>query len=120
MKAVQYDGTEVEIAAAKGVILATGGYGANIKMVLDTNRLLELEGPQGGSIKTTNRNLSQGEGIVMGKAVGGAVTGMGLDPAHAPGLGGQRQPRRRHGRERHLREPRRQSERGQALRERGR
>lgn len=76
VKAVQYDGTEVEITAKKGVILATGGYGANIKMVMETN---EYWSPDylTTAIKTTNRNLSQGEGLVMGKAVGAALIGMG-------------------------------------------
>ena len=76
VKAVQYDGTEVEITAKKGVILATGGYGSNIKMVMDTNEYWSSDDLT-ASIKTTNRNLSQGEGIVMGQAVGAAVTGMG-------------------------------------------
>lgn len=76
VKAVRFDGTEVEVSANKGVIVATGGYGANIKMVLDTN---EYWNPVylTADIKTTNRNLAQGEGIVMGQAVGAAVTGMG-------------------------------------------
>ena len=76
VKAVQYDGTEVEVTAKKGVILATGGYGSNIKMVMDTNEYWSSDDLT-ASIKTTNRNLSQGEGIVMGQAVGAAVTGMG-------------------------------------------
>lgn len=76
VKAVRYDGTEVEITAAKGVIVATGGYGANIKMVMDTNDYWKTEHLT-ADIKTTNRNLAQGEGILMGQAVGAAVTGMG-------------------------------------------
>lgn len=31
VKATQYDGTEVTMHATKGVILATGGYAANIR-----------------------------------------------------------------------------------------
>jgi fumarate reductase flavoprotein subunit len=67
---------EVEIVAAKGVILATGGYAANVKMVMDTN---EYWSPAHltADIKTTNRNLAQGEGLLMGQAVGAALTGMG-------------------------------------------
>ncbi len=76
VKAVRYDGTEVEASASKGVILATGGYGANIKMVMDTNRYWKPEDLT-AAIKTTNRNLAQGEGIAMGQAVGAAVAGMG-------------------------------------------
>jgi fumarate reductase flavoprotein subunit len=76
VKAVQFDGTEVEVTAKKGVILATGGYGSNIKMVLDTNDYWDPKYLT-SAIKTTNRNLSQGEGLVMGQAVGAAVTGLG-------------------------------------------
>ena len=37
VKAMMYDGTEVTAHANKGVILCTGGYAANIDMVLDYN-----------------------------------------------------------------------------------
>jgi fumarate reductase flavoprotein subunit len=76
VKAVQFDGTEVEVTARKGVILATGGYGANIKMVLDTNDYWNSKDLT-AAIKTTNRNLSQGEGLTMATAVGASLTGMG-------------------------------------------
>jgi fumarate reductase flavoprotein subunit len=76
VKAVQFDGTPVEITATKGVILATGGYGSNIKMVMDTNDYWSPEYLT-AAIKTTNRNLSQGEGIIMGQAVGAATVGLG-------------------------------------------
>jgi len=76
VEAIGYDGTKVRITATKGVIMATGGYAANIRMVIDTNEYWSSEYliP---TIKTTNRNLAQGEGLVMGKAVGAALTGMG-------------------------------------------
>lgn len=76
VKAVQFDGTEVEITAKNGVIMATGGYGANIKMVMDTNEYWNSEHLT-ANIKTTNRNLAQGEGLMMGQAAGAALTGMG-------------------------------------------
>ena len=76
VKAVEFDGTEVEITAVKGVILATGGYGANIQMVVDTNEYWDTDDLT-TAIKTTNRNLAQGEGIVMAQAVGADVVGMG-------------------------------------------
>ena len=76
VKAVRFDGTEVEISARKGVILATGGYAANIKMVMDTNEYWNSDDLT-SAIKTTNRNLSQGEGIQMAKAAGAALAGMG-------------------------------------------
>ena len=77
VKAVQYDGTEVEITAKEGVILATGGYGYNPEMVVETN---EYWNPKylTVNIKTTNRSLAMGEGITMAKKVGAATEGMGF------------------------------------------
>ena len=76
VKAVQYDGTEVIAHAAKGVILATGGYAANIDMVQETN---EYWDPSfiADNIGTTNRSSLQGDGIVMAQAVGADTVGMG-------------------------------------------
>ena len=76
VKAVQYDGTPVTAYAGKGVILATGGYAANIKMVRETNDYWD---PAfiADNIGTTNRSSLQGDGIVMGQAVGADVVGMG-------------------------------------------
>ena len=37
VQGTQYDGTPVTAHATKGVILATGGYAANIQKVVDTN-----------------------------------------------------------------------------------
>lgn len=76
VKAVRYDGTPVEITATKGVILATGGYGANIDMVLKTNKYWSKEDLT-AAVKTTNRSLAQGEGLTMAEKVGAALTGMG-------------------------------------------
>ncbi|MCR3921444.1 MAG: FAD-dependent oxidoreductase [Firmicutes bacterium] len=74
VKAVQFDGTEVEITAELGVILATGGYAHNIDMVMNTNEYWKNLSP---NIKTTNRSLAMGEGITMAEAVGAVTTGMG-------------------------------------------
>ncbi|TXT43648.1 MAG: FMN-binding protein [Spirochaetes bacterium] len=76
VKATLFDGTPIEITATKGVILATGGYGANIQMVIDTNEYWNPDHLK-ANIKTTNRNLASGDGLVMGKAVGGTLIGMG-------------------------------------------
>ena len=76
VKAVMFDGTEVEITATKGVIIATGGYAANTKMVLETNDYWD-DDDLTASIKTTNRSLAQGEGIVMAQAIGADVVGLG-------------------------------------------
>ncbi len=77
VKATMFDGTEVTAHATKGVILATGGYAANIAEVVDKNiywssDYLSL------STKTTNRSSLQGDGIKMAEAVGAATTGMGF------------------------------------------
>ena len=77
VKAVQYDGTEVTAHATKGVILATGGYAANIDMVLEDNVYWSSEYLTTAT-KTTNRSSQVGDGIVMAEAVGAATTGMGF------------------------------------------
>lgn len=76
VKAVQYDGTEVTANATKGVIIATGGYAANLDMVVDNNIYWSDEYLV-RSMETTNRSSLQGSGIVMAQAVGADVTGMG-------------------------------------------
>lgn len=76
VKAVRYDGTEITAHALKGVILATGGYAANIEMVQQTN---EYWDPSfiADNIGTTNRAALMGDGIAMASAVGAAVEGEG-------------------------------------------
>ena len=76
VKAKKYDGTEVVAHANKGVILATGGYGANISMVQETNDYWD-DSFIADNIGTTNRSSLQGDGITMGQAVGADVDGMG-------------------------------------------
>ena len=77
VKAVMYDGTEVTAHATKGVILATGGYAANIDMVLDNNVYWSTE-YLSTATKTTNRSSQVGDGIRMAEAVGAATTGLGF------------------------------------------
>lgn len=91
VKAVRYDGTEVTLHANKGVVLATGGYAANIAMVCETNTYWS-EDNMTMDVKTTNRSSLQGDGIVMGQAVGAAVTGLGWTQLMPAWLGGQRKP----------------------------
>jgi len=76
VKAEMYDGTPVTVKANKGVILATGGYGANIKMVQETNEYWKPE-YIADNIGTTNRSGMTGDGIVMAQAVGADTVGMG-------------------------------------------
>ena len=77
VKAVRYDGTEVTAHANKGVILATGGFAANIDMVLENN-IYWSEEYLSKATKTTNRNSLQGDGIAMAEAAGAATTGLGF------------------------------------------
>ena len=75
IEAERADGTKVTINAAKGVILATGGYGSNTAMVQEYNNYWE-DIPD--TIKTTNASGSTGDGITMGLEAGAALTGMGF------------------------------------------
>ncbi len=75
VKAVMYDGTEVIAHAKKGVILATGGFAANIDLVRKTNKYW-VESAITEKTQTTNRNSLMGDGITMGNKVGAASTGM--------------------------------------------
>ena len=77
VKAVRYDGTEVTAYATKGVVLATGGYAANIDMVLENNVYWDTAYLT-TSTKTTNRSSLQGDGIRMAAAVGADTTGLGF------------------------------------------
>ena len=77
VKATQFDGTQVTAKAKKGVILATGGYAANIQEVLDYNVYWSTE-YLSAATKTTNRSSLQGDGIAMAQAAGADVTGMGF------------------------------------------
>ena len=76
VKATQYDGTPVTAHATKGVVIATGGYAANLQMVVDTNVYWSSD-YLSTSTKTTNRSSLKGDGITMAQAAGADVTGMG-------------------------------------------
>ena len=75
VKAEKYDGTPVTVYGTKGVVLATGGYAANIDMVLQDNAYWD-SAYLTKSTKTTNRSSQVGDGIRMAQAVGADVTGM--------------------------------------------
>ena len=75
VKGVMYDGTEVTAHANKGVVLCTGGYAANIDMVLRDNQYWD-SAYLTTSTKTTNRSSQVGDGINMATAVGADTTGM--------------------------------------------
>ena len=71
-----YDGTPVTAYASKGVILATGGYAANIAKVMETNKYWDSQYITSAT-KTTNRSSMQGDGIRMGQEAGAATVGEG-------------------------------------------
>ena len=76
VNAVCQDGTNVAAHASKGVIIATGGYAANISKVLETNKYWPAEYLD-SSIKTTNLSSMTGDGLTMAQAAGADLTGMG-------------------------------------------
>lgn len=76
VKAVMADGTHVTAHARKGVIIATGGYAANISKVIDSNRYWNQE-KLTPRMATTNRSSQQGDGLNMSEKAGAALTGMG-------------------------------------------
>ena len=71
---VTADGGNV-IINAKAVILATGGFGANLEMVAELNPALE-------GFMTTNSAGLQGQGIAMAQAVGAATVDMNQIQIH--------------------------------------
>lgn len=68
VKATQADGTEIEVEG-KAVVLATGGFGANLEMVAEYDPALE-------GFVTTNAPGALGDGIAMATAVGAATVDM--------------------------------------------
>ncbi len=66
------DGKAYQFMAKKGVILATGGFAANVAMRTDANPFY------GSSFKTTNMPGATGDGIQMAKAIEADVVNMGL------------------------------------------
>lgn len=67
------DGTEYVFNASKGVLLATGGFGANVEMRCKYNS----QWPDLGSkVPTTNSPAIQGDGIVMAMEIGAATVDM--------------------------------------------
>lgn len=73
--AVKQDGTKVTVHAAKGVVLATGGFAGNIDMVLQYNNYWANLGPDA---KNDNTATINGDGIKMAQAVGANTVGMGF------------------------------------------
>jgi urocanate reductase len=87
VKATKTDGTPVTLSASKGVVMATGGYGANPAMAMEYDNYW---GVLTKTMPTTNSALLTGDGIIMGQAVGANLVGMGfiqLMPSSQPVTG---------------------------------
>jgi len=71
---VKADGKEKEIIvhASKGVVLATGGFGANVEMRVAYNTIWS----DLSTLKTTNHPGATGDGIELAKAVNANLVGM--------------------------------------------
>lgn len=66
------DGKSYTFSARKGVVIATGGFAANVAMRTEANPFY------GDGFKTTNMPGAMGEGITMAKNIGAQVVNMGL------------------------------------------
>ncbi len=84
-------GRPVKVNAKNGVIIATGGFGGNVQLRQEVNTGVWKEVKLDNSIGCTNfLKSAQGEGIIMGKAVGANVIGMSdiqIHPCGTPGTG---------------------------------
>lgn len=70
------DGAAITYKANKGVVMATGGFGANVEMRQKYN---EQWDNLDSSIGCSNQNpAAQGDGITMGLAAGAQLVDMGL------------------------------------------
>ncbi len=77
VKAVDKAGNAYTYTANKGVILATGGFAANSKMIAQYNTSDKWAATDLSKVKTTNRfSCSQGDGITMAIGAGAALTQM--------------------------------------------
>ncbi len=86
VKGTATDGQPFEITANKGVIIATGGFGANVEMRQKyNNHWATLD----ESVNTTNGPFATGDGIVMAEAIGANLVDMEwiqLIPTYGPGV----------------------------------
>lgn len=82
------NGTKYVLNAADGVILTTGGFGANVKMRNEYDELWNKK--LGPTTPTTNLPSATGDGITLAKKAGAGLTQMGwiqLFPAGDPTTG---------------------------------
>ena len=86
-----HKGKKVTVGAKKGIVLATGGFGANIALRQEVNTGVWKHVKLDSSIGCTNiYPCAQGDGIRMARAIGAQVVGMSdiqLHPCGTPGTG---------------------------------
>jgi len=70
LRAENPEGENVHFNGKQGVILTTGGFGANIEMVQEYNPVIDER------YKSTNQNSATGDGLRMAQDIGADVTGM--------------------------------------------
>lgn len=75
VKATTSEGANVTLHANSGVVLATGGFSANAPMVVEYNNYWP---GLSDTMPSTNPPTITGDGIVMAKAVGADLVGMGF------------------------------------------
>ncbi|MFR6375449.1 MAG: FAD-binding protein [Oscillospiraceae bacterium] len=92
VKATTSEGANVTLHANSGVVL-TGGFSANAPMVVEYNNYWP---GLSDTMPSTNAPTITGDGIVMAKAVGADLVGIGLCPADALFPSGGRLPVQRH------------------------
>lgn len=73
VKGSMSDGTPFEYKASKAVLIATGGFGANVEMRQKYNKHWE---DLGENIATTNVPTATGDGILLAEDVGANLVGM--------------------------------------------
>ena len=73
VQATNQEGEEVTFFAEKGVVLATGGFGANVEMRQKYNTRWETLDE---SVQTTNSPAATGDGIVMAEKIGAQLENM--------------------------------------------
>ena len=90
VKAVRPDGQEVSVNA-KSVVIATGGFGANVEYRQEVNTGVWSDVVLDSTIGCTNVNpCAQGEGLKLAEAVGAELVGLAdiqLHPCGTPGTG---------------------------------
>lgn len=75
VKATTSEGANVTLHANSGVVLATGGFSANAPMVVEYNNYWS---GLSDTMPSTNAPTITGDGIVMAKAIGADLVGMGF------------------------------------------